>query len=183
MNTETLDTTMSRIKRIRSIWNNMKYRCYGKHNSLRTEKCYQDKGISVCDEWRNDFSAFYDWAVSHGYDDDLTIDRIEAEGDYCPSNCQWITRKENSAKATHKKIAVDFTPIKTKVYVHLNATRDRCVAKGITFASLERACGLGNGTIGKWRKSRPRYDNIKKVADYLGCTIDELVAEDEEKAV
>lgn len=67
--------------------------------------------------------------------------------------------------------------------MNIDIIRDKCWEKRTTIAGLERAVGLHNGTIGKWRKSRPRYDNIKKVADYLGCTIDELVAEDEEKAV
>lgn len=53
-----------------------------------------------------------------------------------------------------------------------------CKKKGISIAKLERETGIGNGTIGRWGKSAPTVDNIKKVADYFGCTVDELLAPD-----
>ena len=54
---------------------------------------YGLKGISVCDDWRNDFMSFYNWAINNGYSDDLSIDRIDNDKGYCPSNCRWTTRK------------------------------------------------------------------------------------------
>ena len=63
---------------------------------------YGKKGISVCPEWL-DFQNFFEWAVNHGYKDNLTIDRIDSEGNYMPENCQWITHKENSDKARAKR--------------------------------------------------------------------------------
>jgi len=65
------------------------------------ENCYSrygGRGISICDEWRNDFMAFYSWAIGNGYKQGLTIDRIDVNGDYEPNNCQWLTMKENSLK-------------------------------------------------------------------------------------
>lgn len=59
---------------------------------------YGGRGISVCREWRNDFMSFYDWAINNGWDEGLTIDRIDVNGNYEPSNCQWITMKENNIK-------------------------------------------------------------------------------------
>ncbi len=64
---------------------------------------YGGRGITVCDEWREDFQTFYDWAMANGYSDDLTIDRIDNDGDYEPSNCQWITQAENTRKARNDK--------------------------------------------------------------------------------
>lgn len=57
-------------------------------------KHYGGKGIRVCDEWRENFQAFYDWAMANGYRDDLTIDRIDTKKNYEPSNCRWATMKE-----------------------------------------------------------------------------------------
>jgi hypothetical protein len=60
--------------------------------------CYRTKGISVCEEWR-DFLTFRAWALSHGYADDLSIERRNAWGNYEPGNCEWITQAENSRRA------------------------------------------------------------------------------------
>lgn len=78
--------------RLFRIWNGMKQRC-GDVNAINY-KHYGGKGIKVCDEWLNDFQAFYDWAMDNGYNDNLSIDRIDVNGNYEPSNCRWATMKE-----------------------------------------------------------------------------------------
>lgn len=85
-----------RYHRLNSIWRGMKTRCYNQ-KSLEYSN-YGGRGIKVCDEWKNDFKAFYDWAMNNGYKDDLTIDRINNNGNYDPNNCQWLTKSENISK-------------------------------------------------------------------------------------
>ena len=90
--------------RLYTIWKGLRMRCFSSTNSDFLN--YGGRGITVCDEWENDFTAFRDWALSHGYREDLSIDRIDVNGNYEPSNCRWATAKEqnnnkrNSRKAT-----------------------------------------------------------------------------------
>ena len=88
-----------------TVYLGMKKRCYTS-SSIGFEN-YGGKGIKVCEEWKNDFSVFYEWAINNGYyynteetrGQRLSIDRIDSKGDYTPSNCRWITLSENSRRA------------------------------------------------------------------------------------
>lgn len=90
--------------RLYRIWGNIKSRCL--NPNVDNYQFYGAKGVSVCQEWLNDFQVFYDWAITHGYKDNLTIDRKDSDGDYCPENCQWITQSENATRANNKRWAV-----------------------------------------------------------------------------
>lgn len=78
--------------RLYRIYYKMKERCYRPTND--NYKYYGGLGITICDEWLHSFETFKNWALSHGYNDNLTIDRINNELGYMPSNCRWITIQE-----------------------------------------------------------------------------------------
>lgn len=77
-------------QRLYTIWRCMRQRCQNPNNSNYID--YGGRGIKVCDEWQSYFN-FRDWALSHGYADDLSIDRIDVNGNYEPGNCRWATAK------------------------------------------------------------------------------------------
>ena len=93
-------------ERIGSIFNGIKDRCYNKNN--KSYKWYGEKGIKICKEWIDNPKSFEIWALSNGYEDNLTIDRIDENKDYCPENCRWVTNSDNAKyKSTTSLIEVN----------------------------------------------------------------------------
>ena len=100
--------------RLFNIWDTMKARCYRPSNCSYHR--YGGRGIKVCDEWKDNYIAFRDWALANGYEertnqlDQLTLDRINVDGNYEPSNCRWLTRKDQSNN-THETIKINGVPL------------------------------------------------------------------------
>lgn len=97
---------MWKNKRLEQIFKDMKYRCYNKNS--KDYRWYGGKGVIICNEWIDNPGSFEEWALENGYDDTLTIDRIESDGNYTPENCRWITISQNTKyKSTTSLIEVD----------------------------------------------------------------------------
>lgn len=87
--------------RLYKIWQGMKERCYNPNNNRYYR--YGARGIKVCDEWKNNYVAFEEWAVANGYQETLTIERKDNNKDYCPENCTWITKIEQASNKSNNR--------------------------------------------------------------------------------
>jgi hypothetical protein len=96
------DSIKGHRKRLYSIWVNIKQRCF--NQKATSYPRYGGKGITMCEEWENDYRNFKAWALCNGYDDDLTIDRIDNKGNYEPLNCRWVTCKDQSRNTSRNKL-------------------------------------------------------------------------------
>jgi len=91
---EKIVITNDKEKRLHRIWSAIKTRCYNKN--AKSYKNYGGRGIKICDEWLDNFTNFSKWSLQNGYKDYLSIDRIDVNGNYEPSNCKWSTDKEQA---------------------------------------------------------------------------------------
>lgn len=114
--------------RIYKIWQCMKNRC--RNSNLHEYQYYGGRGIKVCKEW-NDFLPFYEWAISNGYSEKLTLDRLNVDGDYEPSNCRWISiqeqqlNKRNNQFITYKGETKTVTEWSREKEISLSTLRHR----------------------------------------------------------
>ena len=139
------------------IWSNMKSRCYCK-SATRYER-YGGRGITVCDEWRKDFMAFYNWAYSSGYETGLSIERININLGYSPSNCKWILKSEQS-KNTCRTNLVTYDG-KTQ------CVEDLCKELGLKSNTiLERARALNGDFHKALFEYKPYLKNEKRFCPY-----------------
>lgn len=103
--------------RIYKIWANMKARC--RNTTCADYKNYGGRGISYCKEWEK-FEPFYEWAMANGYKDDLTIDRIDVNGGYEPSNCRWVSRLiQGRNKRNTKYVTIDSETKSVSEWAHI----------------------------------------------------------------
>lgn len=129
--------------RLFRIWAGIHDRCYNPNR--REYECYGGRGIRMCDEWKDNFQAFYDWSMSNGYSDNLSIDRQDNDGNYEPSNCRWTTRKVQSDN--------------TRQTVH------------ITVNGETKNIGEWAETIGAARSTISRHNRLGDVVEYISARL------------
>lgn len=137
------------IKKLKGILSGMKRRCY--NQKAPEYQYYGGRGIKICHSWLFDFGLFQSWAVSHGYKDGLSIERIDVNGNYCPENCTWIPRSEqpkNTRRSSKNRFLILDGVQKTEL--------EWCNSYGISYQLF------------KARKSRgwSDYDALTKPPDY-----------------
>lgn len=138
--------------RIKRIYYNMRSRCYNPNTPKF--KNHGGRGIKVCDEWMGEYGLvnFYNWAMQNGYDESLTIDRINNDGDYSPDNCRWVNYSEQN-RNTRRNHEVTINGV-TKLMT------DWCNEYGIDVATFKQR--LDKGWTGN--------DLISHQKTYPGCS-------------
>lgn len=155
-------------RRLYNIWSCMRQRCNNpKHTAAQW---YHDKGIRLCEEWESDFEAFKSWAISNGYRDDLTIDRVDPDKNYCPENCRWISRSENSRRANKGKTKKGVNRNGRKAEVHIDDKQvltnyadqrfTSCINRDI------RTYRSRNCTVEKYRILDSIFSELKNLPEY-----------------
>ena len=143
--------------KLHGLWRNIKDRCNNPNN--KAYKYYGERGIKVCDEWSNNFVAFYDWAHANGYQEGLQIDRIDVNGNYSPENCRWVN-KTIQANNTRKNLYITING-KTQ------SLADWCRELGVSYCSVQTRRNRGWDTLSAlttpFDKSKSRNKKQKSV--------------------
>ena len=134
-----------RHTRIYRIWLLMKNRCL--NSKYHLFKNYGGRGITICNEWKNDFMSFYNWSMNNGYEEYLTIDRINVNGDYEPSNCRWATKLQQQRNTT-----------RLRKITYKNETH--CISEWAEILGLEY-----NTLYYRFRRNNYSEDVLKKVIE------------------
>ena len=167
--------------RLYGIWHGIEQRCNNPNN--KAYRFYGGRGINVCKEWLEDFMAFYRWAISNGYEDNLTLDRKDNNGHYDPSNCRWATRRMQSNN-TRTTTFIEINGVTKSISewseisgISRNGLRNR-IRMGLKGEELLQASMRGRIKTESWRSkfgipitlNGETYPSRKAAAKALGLT-------------
>ena len=127
-------TTGGKNRRLHGCWSAMLSRCYNPADV--GHKNYMQKGITVCEEWKEDFAVFHAWAIDNGYDDTLTLDRRDNDEGYSPDNCRWVSMAEQNQNRGSNVL----NPDKVR-YIRAECDKNR------TFTSIARELKVSRTTV------------------------------------
>lgn len=163
--------------RLYNIWKGMRGRCYNSANT--SYKNYGGRGIKVCDEWKSNYTTFRSWSLANGYSDSLSIDRIDSNGNYEPSNCRWTTshvqscntrRIHKTNKSGYRGVSWNSASSKWEVSIAINK---QTVKIGYYTDILEAAKAYDSYVIAN--KLQHTINNVLSDGEYVAPNTDQLL--------
>lgn len=161
-------------------WHGIKKRCLNENNERFHQ--YGGRGIEVCAEWLESFDNFAEWALSNGYEEHLTLERIDVNGDYCPKNCKWIPRSEQAFnKRDTKWVYYKGERIQLKILcerlgVTYDTVHDRIYKRGWSVEdAVERPSYRENSLMSKCRARGINYGTVRDRINKLGWSEEEAL--------
>lgn len=157
MHTNRLTKHNKRYTKIYNVWSGIKRRCYNPHQ--KSYKNYGGRGIIMCDEWLKNFQTFYNWAINNGYEEGLTIDRINNNGNYEPSNCRWVRSQDQTKN------------LRTNHYITYN-NETHCLSKWAEIYNIPKNVMYTRVSLGwdfeKIISTPPKTNKKSKLYEYQG---------------
>ena len=154
-------------------WHGIKKRCLNENNERYHQ--YGGRGIKICDEWLASFDNFAEWALANGYSENLTLERIDVNGDYCPENCKWITLREQAFnKRDTKWVDYKGEHIQLKILcerlgVTYDTVHDRIYKRGWSVEdAIERPSEQCDSLMSKCRERGINYGTVRDRIFKLG---------------
>lgn len=161
-------------------WHGIKKRCLNERDARYHQ--YGGRGIKVCDEWLESFDNFADWALSHGYKEHLTLERIDVDGDYCPENCKWITLQEQAFNkrdtkwVDYKGEHVQLKVLCERLGVTYDTVHDRIYRRGWSVEdAIEKPSAQHNSLMSKCRERGISYGTVRDRINKLGWSEEEAL--------
>ncbi len=149
-----------------SRWNGIKRRCTNENDERYPQ--YGGRGITICDEWLESFDNFAEWALSHGYAENLTLERIDVNGNYCPENCKWITLGEQALNKRETKWVdyrgehIQLRVLCERLGITYDTVHDRLYKRGWSLEdAITKPSERSNSLLSKCREKGINYGTVR----------------------